>query len=696
MKGHNKCTTIGGDRGTQVFKGAGGKQLRNQMNCRNNGNFVKDEFYLEVRISWYQTQHHGSLAGPLCRDHERSNLLQFKESFVINKSASLDPSAYPKVASWTLEGNNSDCCSWDGVECDEVTGHVIGLDLNSSCLYGSINSNSSLFHLVHLQRLNLADNHFNYSQIPSTVSNLSKLTYLDLSSSMFSSQVPLQVSQLSQLSSLNLSSDHTLEIKKPSLRSLVENLTHLEKLDLSGVNIISLVPNILANLSSLKFLHLNDCGLHGEFPIGIFKLPNLQVLDVQYNKGLTGYLPDFQQSSPLEEMLLADTSFSGKLPASMGNLGSLTRIDTWNCNFSGSIPSSIGNLTHLNFLNLAKNTFEDHIPSSFGNLIQLSFLDLDSNNLTGPIPFELANLTQLTSLFLYHNLVSGQIPFGLTNLTQLTVLNLAENNLAGQIPSSISNLKNLEFLDLSFNNFSGTLEFEKFVKLKKLTSLHLSYNGISLLISETSGNTTLQKFQELGLGLCNLSKFPDFLANQDELQWLDLADNNFHGQVPGWFWNVSKESLEVINLSNNFLTSLGQHPILLPWTRLAIFDLHSNKLQGSLPIPSFSTLQYHVSNNSFSGKIPELICNMSSLEVLDLSNNNLSGSLPKCSHNFGDSLLILDIRRNKFEGRIPQTWTKGSKLMVINFSQNKFQGWLPRSLAKCIMLKALDVASRPI
>uniref|UniRef100_A0A2N9FFH9 Uncharacterized protein n=1 Tax=Fagus sylvatica TaxID=28930 RepID=A0A2N9FFH9_FAGSY len=419
MKGHNKCTTIGGDRGTQVFKGAGGKQLRNQMNCRNNGNFVKDEFYLEVRISWYQTQHHGSLAGPLCRDHERSNLLQFKESFVIDQSASIEPTAYPKVASWTLEGNNSDCCSWDGVECDEVTGHVIGLDLNSSCLYGSINSNSSLFHL---------------------------------------------------------------------------------------------------------FLHLNDCGLHGEFPIGIFKLPNLQVLDVQYNKGLTGYLPDFQQSSPLEEMLLANTSFSGKLPASMGNLGSLTAIDTWNCNFSG-------------------------------------------------------------------NKLTGQIPFGLTNLTQLTFLELVGNNLAGQIPSSINNLKNLEFLDLSSNNFSGTVEFDKFVKLKKLTTLHLSYNGISLLTSETSGNTTLQKFQNLGLYSCNLSKFPDFLANQDELQWLDLGDNNFHGQVPGWFWNVSKESLEVIDLSDNFLTSLGQHPILLPWTRLAILDLRSNKLQGSLPIPSFSTLR---------------------------------------------------------------------------------------------------------
>ena len=658
-----------------------------------------------------------SFVQPLCHGHERSYLLQFKQSFVINKTASIDLSAYPKVASWTLEGNNSDCCSWDGVECDEFMGHVIGLDLHSSCLYGSINSSSSLFNLVHLQRLNLAYNHFNYSQIPSTISSLSKLTYLNLSNSSFSSQIPLEFSQLSQMSSLDLSFNHDLEIKKPSLGRLVENLTHLEELDLSGVSITSIVPNILANLTSLTTLRLSDCQLNGEFPIGIFKLPNLRVLDLLQNKGLTGYLPDFQWSSPLEKMILANTSFSGKLPASIGNLSSLTVTEMWRCNFSGFIPSSLGNLTnlnfldlslntfkghipsslsnlkHLNFLDLSRNTFKGHIPSSFGNLIQLSLLDLSSNELTGPIPFELENLTRLTGLFLFYNFISGQIPFGLMNLTKLSILDLAGNHLTGQIPNSIFNLENLEFLDLSTNNFTAKVEFDEFVKLKKLTSLYLSDCGVSLIIGETSDNTTLQKFKNLGFGGCNLSKFPDFLANQDELKWLDLHTNNIHGQVPEWFWNVSKENLEVIDLSYNFLTSLGQHPILLPWTHLAILDLTSNKLQGSLPIPSFSTLQYHVSNNSFTGKIPELICNMGSLQVLDLSMNNLSGSLPQCLPNFGDSLLILDLRRNTFEGSIPQTWTNGSKLMMINFSQNKFQGRLPRSLAKCLILKVLDFSN---
>ncbi|BFG37537.1 hypothetical protein CerSpe_238110 [Prunus speciosa] len=46
--------------------------------------------------------------------------------------------------------------SWDGVEYDEDSGHVIVLELRSSYLSRSINSSSSLFHLVHLHRLDLS------------------------------------------------------------------------------------------------------------------------------------------------------------------------------------------------------------------------------------------------------------------------------------------------------------------------------------------------------------------------------------------------------------------------------------------------------------------------------------------------------------------------------------------------------------
>ncbi|XVF77240.1 hypothetical protein PTKIN_Ptkin14bG0027000 [Pterospermum kingtungense] len=96
-----------------------------------------------------------------CSHDEASALIQFKSSFTIDRlsSAECDDSGikcYPKTDSWK---QGTDCCSWDGVTCDIITGQVIGLDLNCSWLHGTIHSNSSLFHLQHLQKLNLAFNH---------------------------------------------------------------------------------------------------------------------------------------------------------------------------------------------------------------------------------------------------------------------------------------------------------------------------------------------------------------------------------------------------------------------------------------------------------------------------------------------------------------------------------------------------------
>ncbi|KAF8022752.1 hypothetical protein BT93_F0304 [Corymbia citriodora subsp. variegata] len=190
---------------------------------------------------------------PMCLEDEMSALLQFKQRYEIT-NVSADPLAYPKTLSWK---NNQDCCSWDGIQCDENTGHVIVLDLGSSFLYGSIDNNSTLFQLPRLERLNLSYNDFNYSQIPSQVGDLSRLTHLDLSASVFSGRVPSEIFKLTKLVDLNLccnldpyASTLLLEMRPPGLRSLAQNLTSLEVLRLGAVNMSSEVPSNVANLSS--------------------------------------------------------------------------------------------------------------------------------------------------------------------------------------------------------------------------------------------------------------------------------------------------------------------------------------------------------------------------------------------------------------------------------------------------------------
>lgn len=259
----------------------------------------------------------------LCHDHERSALLQFKQSLSLNKSASYDSSAYPKTE------------YWDGVECNDKTGYVIGLYLDSSLLYGPLHSNSTIFSLVHLQALNMADNNFRTSPVPTEICRLSSLAHLNLSFSGFSGQIPLELAGMSKLTSIDLSRN--------------------------------------------KF--------SGGFPYRIFHLPDLLVLNVSVNQNLTGYFPEFNHRNSYTALEVAFTKFSGNVPASIGNLQSLTKLQLGECHFSGSIPDSIGNLTQLTYLSLSSNMFKKQGKLTWlDRLTKLTVLGLDDTNLYGDIP----------------------------------------------------------------------------------------------------------------------------------------------------------------------------------------------------------------------------------------------------------------------------------------------------------------------
>ncbi|CAI9261447.1 unnamed protein product [Lactuca saligna] len=748
----------------------------------------------------------------LAHDDECSMLFQFKEHISINHSASSDPHAYPKFASWKL--NRSDCCLWDGVECSgKSSGHVIGLDLSSSFLYGPIKSNNSLFNLIHLRTLNLADNDFQFSQIPSGIGRLLHLANLNLSYSLFRGQIPNEITQLTQLVSLDLTGN-PLKLQALSFKNLVQNITDtLRELILSGVNIDSEVPHILTNTSSITSLVLRDCGLRGEFPTGIFHLPMLQHLDMRGNHDLSGYLPKFHSKSQLKDLILAETNFHGMLPTSIGNLMHLNQLDVSGCNFSGPLPGSISNLTQLTLLKLDHNRFwgripslvslsklsylilssnefdgrnlsawlgklpnllyldlklnnlSCEIPSSIGNQTQLRQLYLNNNNMVGEIPSSLANLTHLTDLILgfndftgripsleslsnlnvlylslnnfdrwklpdwlgklnkltYLQLVAvnlyGEIPSSIFNLTQvedlllssnqiegrvppfpstmtkLTSLILQKNQLKGPIPRSFLNLHNLEEIVLNDNNMNTTVEVDIFLGLRNLKILTRGGNRITLSVMTNITSDKLPKFEILRLESCNLKVFPDFLRFQDQLQEVYLDDNKIDGLIPKWIGNISKETLQTLSFSKNSLIGFEQHWPVLPWVGLRLLDLSHNMLHGSIPVPSSTTMNYVVSNNKLSGKIPPSICDLHSLQLLDLSFNNISGSIPPCLEKLNSSLLVLNLRGNKLQGTIPNAFSNGSKLLMINLSENQLEGKIPRSLENCASLQILDLGN---
>ncbi|XP_059653864.1 receptor-like protein 43 [Cornus florida] len=160
---------------------------------------------------------------------------------------------------------------------------------------------------------------------------------------------------------------------------------------------------------------------------------------------------------------------------------------------------------------------------------------------------------------------------------------------------------------------------------------------------------------------------------------------------------MSTQTLSSLHLSQNFITAFHQPPpLVLPWDRLWLLDFSSNMLQGSLLVPPPSIGIYNVANNKLTGEIPLLICNASSLWVLDLSYNNLSGIIPQCLGSFSDSLELLNLRNNKLHGPIPQTYNNGTQLRMINLSQNQLQGPVPNSLVNCSLLKSFDLGNNQI
>lgn len=658
----------------------------------------------------------------LSPDEECSALYQFKQSIIHQDDPACAASWLQTFNSWKPTNNASDagfdCCSWYGVECrnDHEYSHVIGLDLSESFLCGGINSISTLFSLVHLQSLNLAWNDFSESQIPSEIAHLKQLRSLNLSASGFSGQIPNEISQLIQLSSLDLS-QNLLKLQSPSgLKNLVQNLTGLEELHLSGVDISSSVPHFLANFSSLRSIRLQNCFLQNEFPAAIFQLQKLIRLDLSFNTNLTGALSEFRNSSLLELVNLRSTSFSGIVPESISNLNNLRVLSLGDCSFSGHIPGSLSNMTKLTYLSLGNNKFTGFVPSLvslskliildlngnrfdkgvlpnwLGMLAELNQLDTYGMNINGEIPSFLANLTKLTVVSMGKNSFTGHIPSWLFNLTQLRSLDLQHNQMQGPISSSFSNFKNLRFLQFNYNNFSGKVGLDMFLGLNKLESLILGNNKISLVPTNNFTNSTLPELKHLSLSSCNLKEFPAFLRFQNKMELLFLDRNKIYGMVPVWIWNNSRETLQVIDLSNNYITGFDQHPIFLPWKSLQAFSIKNNQFQGQLPVPAQNTVVYSAENNNLTGEIPASICEVKSLQVLDLSSNNMSGTLPPCFGDLINSLLTLDLGRNNFHGTLMMNvFMHGSQLESIDLSENHFTGQLPRSLTNCTNLEVLSL-----
>nr|XP_048337015.1 receptor-like protein 9DC1 [Ziziphus jujuba var. spinosa] len=281
-------------------------------------------------------------------------LLQFKNSFSIHYTFVdyCGPHVPPPTISWK---SGTDCCGWSGVTCNNITGHVIGLNLTCSMLWGIIHSNSSLFLLRHLHTLILSSNDFRGSTIPPEFGKFADLLHLRVWSVNLSGDIPLEISYLSKLQALKVFDENQqLRLNTSTFKRIVTNLTNLQNLTLYSVDMSRVDPASLMNLSSsLKSLKLWSYGLQGNSPNTIFHLLKLEILSLDGSENLTDSLPKCNWSSSLRALSL--TNFLIDIPNLIRDLKSLEMLSLSNCRFRGSYPVLFGNLTQLTSIALSYN-----------------------------------------------------------------------------------------------------------------------------------------------------------------------------------------------------------------------------------------------------------------------------------------------------------------------------------------------------
>ncbi|KAK8935523.1 LRR receptor-like serine/threonine-protein kinase HSL2 [Platanthera zijinensis] len=465
------------------------------------------------------------------------------------------------------------------------------------------------------------------------------------------------------LSSWNSSGDHC---KWPGIKCTGDGGGNVSGIYLPNKNLTLPIPASLCNLHGLSHIDLSFNNIPGTFPSVLYNCSALEFLDISQNL-FVGELPSDIDSMPrfLTDLILSANNFTGDIPASISRLPAIKRLHLDYNLFNGIIPLEMGNISTLESLWLAANPFlPGSIPPEFGNLTSLSFLWMTNINLAGGMPETLERLVNLEHLDLAMNSLTGVIPSGIWKLKKLKKLYLYGNNLTGEFNESVGGAEALEEIDLSMNKLTGNIP-EAVGQLWNLSILFLYLNQFSGDIPENIGR--LPKLTDIRLFNNKLTGIlPPELGRYSKLKNLEVDDNQIAGKLP--------ENL----CEGKALVSL------------IVFD---NELTGNIPeeLGSCNTLlNLQIHNNGFSGEFPAGIWSVANLSVLIARQNSLAGSLPD---ELPWNLTLLDIRNNKFVGKIP-SWAGG--LRVFYGDDNNFSGELPSNFSDMPLLQVLSLSSNRI
>ncbi|KAI3967913.1 hypothetical protein MKX01_027096 [Papaver californicum] len=266
----------------------------------------------------------------------------------MNIKKSLIPCEFSyELTSWV---QNTDCCDWNGVRCDDNTNRVEEINIISGDISGQIPSSvGNLPYLVSLTFRNIKNI---TGSIPQSIKKLKLLKWLDLSYLSLPRLVSNFLNHLTALTYLDLSTGQITMVRSTSFYTILKP------------------KNSIIWICKIKDF---SCSI----PHNLSDLKNIRTIQLDGNK-LTGSVPE------------SFGKFNGTIPELYLSRNKLT----------GPIPKSLG-----------ANQFEfDLTKVKFPK--DLNWLDISHNKIFGGIPEVINDLDNLYKLKVGHNMLCGKIPTG--------------------------------------------------------------------------------------------------------------------------------------------------------------------------------------------------------------------------------------------------------------------------------------------
>ncbi|XP_040987488.1 receptor like protein 21-like isoform X11 [Juglans microcarpa x Juglans regia] len=563
------------------------------------------------------------------------------------------------------------------------------LDLSCNAIDGCIPDEGfeKLSTLRNLEILNLGRNFFDDNSILQSLGAITSLKTLNLTENKLEGYFPAQeLVTLRDLNTLDISWNRyngTLPNQGFERLAVLRNLETLI-LDWNWFGYMSTIPS-LSNLTSLMTLSLSwnnirfDEGVNVEG--GSFKrlavLRNLKTLNLEWNHFDDSIIPSLSGLTSLTTLSLAGNKIQG-----------------------GEGSKMLSRLENLEKLDLSVNFLKDtNFFQSIATIKSLKNLNLHWNELGrsfGTKGWEiLSRLENLEILDLSHNYLNDtSFLQSIAAIKSLKNLNLAWNDLGGSFPTKgwkmLSRLENLEILDLNKNFLNDTSFLQSIAAVKSLKTLNLQYNELT----GSFPTKELANLSNLDVLILGVNHFGGRLPMQGRvprglttgclsLSILNLAHNSFNGAI---FIGTNQENLQ---MNDNQFTSIT--PVHNSTVYLSYLDISNNKISDTIPrwLGNTSYLRTLVmADNSFYGSIP---CELSMTGTLDLSHNLFTGSLPFCLNL--PKLEHLYLQGNKFTGSIPKVLFNSSSLLTLDIGDNNFTGSISVEIKQLQSLKVLLLSS---